>query len=55
MECFRNMTTSNSTSLSTLNATNNLATNQTLTKNSTNKILFCKSKALFFKKIYKAL
>lgn len=56
MECFRNMTTTNSTSLTPINQTSNSTrNNQTIAKNSTNKILFCKSKALFFKKIYNAL
>ena len=53
------MTTNNSTysnSLTPVNKTEVLnSTAQNLTKNSTNKILFCKSKALFFKKVYKAL
>lgn len=46
--------TNKSTSLTpvTSSTTN---TNQSLTANSTKKILFCKSKAFFFKKIYKAL
>ena len=58
MECFRNMTASNTTSLSlttqNLNQNSN-ATNHNRTGNSSKKILFCKSKALFFKKVNDAL
>lgn len=53
MECFRNMTT-NSTSLTPLSS-NTTNRTQPLASNSTKKILFCKSKAFFFRKIYKAL
>jgi hypothetical protein len=56
MECFRNMTLTNSTtnSLTHLNEARN-ATGQNLTKNSSSKILFCKSRALFFRKMYRVL
>ena len=59
MECFKNITKNNTNSLARImrnrnhtNSTNSTAANFV---NTTRKILFCKSKALFFKKVYKAL
>ena len=56
MECIRNMTSNNtfSHSLATIKRNFTNETNAT-SFNNTRKILFCKSKALFFKKIYSAL
>jgi hypothetical protein len=47
-----NTNITNSTNSST-NSTN--STNSTLLRNTTNRVLFCKSKALFFKKVYNAI